>query len=672
MLGIDVGGTFTDFVAQDAATGKTTVWKSLSEAGDPVTGILRGLEQFQDRERIDVVRLGTTVATNALLERTVAPIAYVTTSGFKDVLFIQRGHRRFHYDLSWKKPKPLVKRRNCYELDERVDSKGNVVTPLDEEQVRELARKLAKDETIQAVAVALLFSYVNPSHEQRVKAIFAEEAPALPVSISYDVLPRWKEYERASTTVADAALKPIVSRQMNRVRDRLREHGVGKSVSVIRSNGGEMTLDAASEAPVQLALSGPTGGVVAAKHLANLLGLPSLVTFDMGGTSTDCATIRDGQETFTTEFEIEWGVPIQIPMIDVRTIGAGGGSIAWIDKGGMLRVGPESSRSYPGPACYGQGGVEPTVTDANVLLGRINPANFLGGKMKLDVAAAARAMQKVAEPLGLTREQAALAIVRIANNNMQGALRSVLIERGLDPRDFTLMGFGGAGPLHICELMDMAGIPRGLVPNHPGQQSAFGFTLTDARVDRQRTTHMTSVDYDAKRASAVLRRLAEEALADLSQQQKSESVSVLCSLEMRYHGQNYELELSIDQNVFDSGQEDKLWNAFHDAHEARFGFKFQGETVEIVNFIVTAIGHTPTPELSKIAVGDGSATPVAWRKAHFEHAAIEVPVFKRDTLLANTKIAGPALIEEAVSVTVIGPRHRAEIDAYGHIMIEKN
>ena len=671
MLGIDVGGTFTDFVAQDAETGKTLVWKSLSEAGDPVTGILRGLENFKDRDSIDVVRLGTTVATNALLERTVAPVAYITTAGFRDVLFIQRGHRRFHYDLSWKKPKPLVRRSNCYELNERIDHKGGVITPLDEEEVRALARALAGDDSIRAVAVVLLFSYVNPLHEQRIKAIFAEEAPALPVSISYDVLPRWKEYERASTTVADAALKPIVSRQMDRIRDRLKARGIGKTVSVIRSNGGEMTLESAANAPVQLALSGPTGGVVAAKHLAGLLGLSSLVTFDMGGTSTDCATIRDGQETFTTEFEIEWGVPIQIPMIDVRTIGAGGGSIAWIDKGGMLRVGPESSRSFPGPACYGQGGESPTVTDANVLLGRINPHNFLGGKMSLDLAAAERAMARVAEPLGLTLHQAALAIVHIANNNMQGALRSVLIERGLDPRDFTLMGFGGAGPLHICELMDLAGITRGIVPNHPGQQSAFGFTLTDARVDRQRTMHMTSADYDARRAAAVLRQLTAEALDDLAQQQTSDSITVLCSLEMRYYGQNYELELPIDQQVFEPGQEDALWQSFHAAHQRRFGFKFQGETVEIVNFIVTAVSHTPAPGWHRLPEGDGTAIPVGRRPVHFADGPADTPVFNRETLLAGTRIAGPALIEEAVSVTVITPSHRAEIDAYGNIIVEK-
>lgn len=672
MLGIDVGGTFTDFVAQDVESGTTTVWKSLSEAGDPVTGILHGLERFEEIERIDVIRLGTTVATNALLERTVASIAYVTTAGFRDVLFIQRGHRRFHYDLSWKKPSPLVKRRNCYELDERIDNKGNVVTPLNEQQVRELARAIARDDTIEAVAVVLLFSFVNPVHEQRVKAIFAEEAPNLPLSISYDVLPRWKEYERACTTIADAALKPIVSRQLKRVQDLLTERGVGKSISVIRSNGGEMTLDAAANAPVQLALSGPTGGVVAAKHLANLLGIPSLVTFDMGGTSTDCATVRDGREAFTTEFEIEWGVPIQIPMIDVRTIGAGGGSIAWIDKGGMLKVGPESSRSFPGPACYGQGGVEPTVTDANLLLGRINPDNFLGGRMQLDIEASRRAMEKVAAPLGLSLEQASLAIIHIANNNMQGALRSVLVERGLDPRDFTLMGFGGAGPLHMCELMELAGLGRGIVPNHPGQQSAFGFTLTDARVDRQRTTHMTSLDYDASRAATVMNQLVAEALEDLSRQQKSDTVTILCSLEMRYHGQNYELELQVDRDAFEAGREHQLWNKFHDAHQARFGFKFAGEMVEIVNFIVTAIGHTPTPELRKLKRADGKAVPIGHRTVYFDADARQVPYYNRDTLLAGAVILGPALIEEAASVTVVGPLHKAQIDDFGHIVIEKH
>jgi N-methylhydantoinase A len=669
MLGIDVGGTFTDFVAQDIASGETFAWKTLSEPGDPVKGILRGLEQFSKRDTIDTVRLGTTVATNALLERTVAPVAYVTTAGFRDVPFIQRGHRRYHYNLSWVKPKPLVKRRNCYEVHERIDFKGNVVVALNETQVRDLARQLSEDRSIEAVAVSLLFSYINPAHEQRVKEIFADEAPRLPVSISYDVLPRWKEYERASTTIADAALKPIVSDQMSRIRTQLRDAGIGKTVSVIRSNGGEMSLTAAADAPVQLALSGPTGGVVAAKHIARVLGLSSLVTFDMGGTSTDCATIRNGKETFTTDFEIEWGIPIQIPMIDVRTIGAGGGSIAWIDKGGMLQVGPESSRSFPGPACYGHGGTEPTVTDANVVLGRIHPDNFLGGKMKLDLQAARTAMEKISEPLNLTLEQAALSIVRIANNSMQGALRSVLIERGLDPREFTLMGFGGAGPLHVSELMDMAGIPKAIVPNHPGQQSAFGFTLTDARVDRQRTMHLTSIDYSAQRASRALGQLIAEALDDLSRQQASQTTTVTCSLEMRYSGQNYELELQVDQNVFDPGNEDALWAKFHDTHQARFGFKFQGEVIEIVNFLVTAVSHAPQPQLSLLPRATSEPEVQSRRSVHFPEGSRDVPVYQRSALLAGHVIRGAALIEEAASVTVIGPSHEACIDAYGHILI---
>ena len=391
----------------------------------------------------------------------------------------------------------------------------------------------------------LLFSYLNPAHEQRLKAIFAEEAPELPVSISYEVLPKWKEYERASTTIADAYLKPVVSQQLRAMRRRLGEAGLGEHLVMIKSNGGEMTLDAAADSPVNMMVSGPTGGVVAARHVARLLDVQSLVTIDMGGTSTDVSTITGGRESFTTAFEIEWGVPIQIPMIDIRTIGAGGGSIAWIDKGGMLRVGPQSAGASPGPACYGSGGTEPTVTDANLVLGRINPDNFLGGAMALDVDAAVRAIETVARPLGHALEDTAMAIVRIANNNMVGALRSVLIERGLDPRDFTLLAFGGAGPLHASELMIEMGIPRAIVPNHPGQFSAYGFILADARVDRQRTTQLTSQRFDPVRATQVMQELVGDCIAELEAQGYTRDIQITRALEMRYLGQNYELELPI-------------------------------------------------------------------------------------------------------------------------------
>ena len=381
VLGIDVGGTFTDFVAYDFRTNAIKTWKEPSTPDDPVEGIVAGLKRNGDCDAIANVRIGTTVATNALLERKGATIAYVTTKGFRDVPFIQRGNRRAHYDMSWVKPKPLVRRRHCFELSERIDAYGEVVIPLDEVQVRAVAAAIRAVAEIEAVAVCLLFSYLNPTHELRVRDILAGELPGKALSISYDVLPKWKEYERASTTIADAYLKPVVGRRLKAMRGRLDETGLTAPAVIIRSNGGEMTLEAASEAPVQMVLSGPTGGVIASRFVADELGIDNLVTIDMGGTSTDVSTVIGRKESFTTAFEIEWGVPIQVPMIDIRSIGAGGGSMAWIDKGGMLRVGPQSAGARPGPACYGRGGTEPTVTDANLVLGRINPGNFLGGRM---------------------------------------------------------------------------------------------------------------------------------------------------------------------------------------------------------------------------------------------------------------------------------------------------
>jgi N-methylhydantoinase A len=669
MLGIDVGGTFTDFVAYDRDTSEVAVWKSFSVPGEPVQAILDGLATFAQRAQIANIRLGTTVATNALLERKGATVAYVTTAGFRDVPFIQRGNRKFHYDMRWIKPKPLALRRHCFELDERLDSDGRVVTPLDETATRELARRIGADPEIAGVAVVLLFSYLNPVHERRVKQIFAEAAPRLPVSISYDVLPKWKEYERASTTLADAYIKPIVAAQLQAMRARLREAGITERMVVIKSNGGEMTLEAAAERPVEMTVSGPTGGVVAGKHIARLLGVGSLVTLDMGGTSTDCSTIVNGAENFTTNFEIEWGVPIQIPMIDIRTIGAGGGSIAWIDKGGMLRVGPESAGARPGPACYGRGGMDATVTDANLVLGRINPENFLGGSMRLDVAAAIAAVARVAERLRMAPDAAAMAIVQIANNNMVGALRSVLIERGLDPRDFTLMAFGGAGPLHIADLMHDAGIPRGIVPNHPGQFSAYGFILTDARVDRHRTLQLTSRRFDAARATQVMTELVAEGIAELRAQGYVDAITVQRVLEMRYFGQNYELELPVAFEAFTPETTELLWRQFHAAHAARFGFDIPGEIIEIVNFSATVISATPKPAFRRIAVATDAAEPVAERSVMFPGGRQPTKVFTRELLRAGHTIAGPAIVEEAASVTVVNPHQELRVDDYGNLLL---
>jgi N-methylhydantoinase A len=668
LLGIDVGGTFTDFVAHDPAGG-IEIWKVLSVPADPVTGILDGLKRYSAADAIGNIRLGTTVATNAVLERKGAVVAYVTTKGFRDVPFIQRGNRRAHYDMSWVKPKPLVKRRHCFELAERIDAYGEVVTPLEPAEVRAVAAAIRAEPEIRAVAVCLLFSYLNPAHEQAVKAILAEELPGIPLSISYEVLPKWKEYERASTTLADAYLKPVVSGRLRVMRERLDAAGVRAHTVVIRSNGGEMTLDAAAAAPIQMLVSGPTGGVIASRHFAGLTGLDHLVTLDMGGTSTDVATVIGGKEAFTTAFEIEWGVPIQIPMIDIRTLGAGGGSLAWIDKGGMLRVGPQSAGAAPGPACYGQGGTEATVIDANLVLGRLNPDYFLGGHMTLDAAAAHKAVAAAAERLGRTVPETALAIVRIADNNMVGALRSVLIERGLDPRDFTLCAFGGAGPLHAAALMREMGLAGALVPNHPGQFSALSFILTDARLDRQRTTQLTSKRFDPARVRAIMATLVAEAAAELTWQGYTSGLEVQRDLEMCYLGQNYELELPIGVDALDDGAVDRLWECFHAAHKAHFGFAIPGDIIEIVTYTVTATSRTAKPELHRLPPAESPPVPVAERRVLFVAVEATASVYRRDDPRAGNTFAGPALVEEAASVTVVEPGQRLTVDVFGHLLI---
>ena len=671
-VGIDVGGTFTDFVSYDPQTKAVEVWKNPSTPKDPNDGILTGLGKFENPGDINNIRLGTTVATNAILERKGATVGYVTTNGFKDIPFIQRGNRRSHYDITWIKPKPLVKRRHCYEISERVMANGEVEIPLDEPGVRAMAKQIKEDGEIEALSVNFLFSYVSPDHERRVKEILAQELPDIPVSISYEVLPKWKEYERASTTIADAYIKPIVSKQVRNIRQRFVENGITDHIVVIKSNGGEMSLEAAENAPIQMTVSGPTGGVIAGKHIAKLVGIDHLVTIDMGGTSTDTSTIVGGQENFTTDFEIEFGIPIQIPMIDIRTIGAGGGSIAWIDKGGMLRVGPESAGADPGPACYGAGGTKATVTDANVTLGRINPDYFLGGAMKLDKIAAESAMHTVAKELGRSPAETALAVIQIANNNMVGALRSVLIERGLDPRDFSLLGFGGAGPLHIADLMNDAGIPSGIVPNYPGQFSAFGFILTDARVDTQRTVQMTSNRFDQVRATEVMKSLIETGISDLTAQGYDKNVEIYRSLEMRYLGQNYELEIPISFDGFTDETTPQLWQAFHDMHLARFGFNIPREVIEVITVKATTVSLTEKPEFATIGKCEGAAAePSSRREVTFEDGQHDTPVFDRADLREGHRIAGPAVVEEPASVTILRPDQKLLVDAYGNLLIGK-
>jgi N-methylhydantoinase A len=668
IVGIDIGGTFTDFVYYLRQSKKIEFWKELTTPDDPVAAVIAGLQRVQNLTVADKIRLGTTIATNALVTRRGAKVGYVATKGFRDIPFIQRGDRRSHYDISWIKAKPFVQRRYCYELNERLSAKGEVVVALDEAEVRQLARTIEL-ESIEAVAICFLFSYMNPAHEIRAREIIAEEIPGIPISISYDVLAKWKEYERASTTIADAFLKPVIARHFDRVQDRLRAAGVAGTIGIIKSNGGEATMANAAANPVQLTLSGPTGAVVATRALARLTGIRNLVTFDMGGTSTDCSTVVDGREHITTGFEIEWGIPIQIPMIDIHTIGAGGGSIAWFDKGGMLRVGPQSAGSVPGPACYGRGGTEPTVTDANLVAGRLNPNYFLGGRMALDADAAVAAVGRVAKALKMPIDQTALAIIQIANNNMLGALRAVLLQRGFDPRDFTLVAAGGAGPVHTCDLMRLASVPSSLVPNSPGQFSAFGFIVTDARVDKHRTTPQTSKAFNGERATGVMKELVDSAILELKAQGYADSIEVYRSIEARYLGQNHELEVSFPADEFTQETISDLWRRFHEEHRARFGFNIPGETIETVTLKVVAVSVLKKPDVTTLPAQVGAPESGETRQVLFDEGWLEVPIYNRESFGHGCRITGPAVIEEEASATVLCSGQHLTVDPFGNLLI---
>ena len=671
VIGVDVGGTFTDFVAWDRGTLALSAWKNLSTPEDPTAGILTGLSRLAEPGSIDILRLGTTVATNAILERKGARVAYLTTAGFRDIPFLQRGHRKFHYDSSWSRSKPLVLRRDCFEVAERITANGEVLQPLDEAAIPALADALRAAGGIEAVAINLLFSYLNPGHERRLRDALSALLPGLPISVSSDVLPKWKEYERASTTLADAYVKPVLQRYLHAMGERLQSAGVHAPIALIKSNGGEMTVDAARAQPVQLALSGPTGGVVASASVAAELGLPRAATLDMGGTSTDCSTIIDGRISFTTDFEIEFGLPLQIPMIDIRTIGAGGGSIAWVDKGGMLRVGPHSAGARPGPACYGFGGTAATVTDANLVLGRIDPANFLGGEMSVSVELARAALGTVGEAIGLSVEDTALAVLRIVNNGMVGALRTVLLERGHDPREFSLFAFGGAGPLHISDLMDEAGVPCGVVPLHPGQFSALGFVLADSRVDLEQTIQMNSRRFDRPRAAQLMHELVASAARALYPQGEPGPLVVRRAIDLRYLGQNYELEIDFDFEDFSETETALLWQGFHDRHQARFGFHIPGEVIEAITLRCTVSRPAEKPRFAALPARTAPVNASGSRRVVFREGVLEATVHARAHLLAGDELDGPALIEEPASVTVLGPGKRLRVSSAGHLVITR-
>jgi N-methylhydantoinase A len=593
----------------------------------------------------------------------------VTTAGFEDTLYIQRINRPTLYDLQWEKPQPLVRsRRHCLGVRERITADGAVYRPLLPAEVERLCQALAAL-PIEAIAVSLLFSYVNPSHEEQLRAALRERFPHLPLSISHEVAPIWREYERASTTVADAYLKPLMQRYLASLDDALATLGLRARWTVMKSNGGAMLAAAAAAAPIHTVMSGPAAGMIASRHVARLYGAPHVISMDMGGTSFDVGLIADGEFAHTTDFEIGWGIPAAVPLVDIKSIGAGGGSIAWVDAGGFLRVGPESAGAEPGPICYGKGGEQVTVTDANLVLGRLDTSYFLAGRMRLAIEQTEALLDAMAARLGMGRLDLASAIVEIADENMASAIKMVTLERGADPRQFSLLAFGGAGPLHAASLARRLHIATVIVPLHPGNFSALGLLLSDVRVDKVWTQAFRSTDVDPRVVDEQFGRVARQAVAEVLAEGCPGQPEVAYAINMRYFGQNYEHEVPLSATVVTDVVLADAFAAFERIHRALYGYAMAHEVVELISFKVTAVGRRSKPALVP-AAPDGAPPRPRQQAVYFRgHGFVPAPIVHRATLAGGARLDGPALVVEEGSTTLGEPGMTLEHRADGLLVI---
>jgi N-methylhydantoinase A len=664
-IGVDVGGTFTDvalFLDGDLVTAKVPT------TGDQSVGVIEGIEKACDEAgiapgEIDAFAHAMTVSVNALLERDGAKTALVTTEGFRDVLEIGRQDRPALYDLDAEKPDPLVPRRRRFELDERASPEG-IERGVDGAAVREIAEEI-EDVGAESVAVCLLFAYAHPENEARVAAILREEL-SVPVSVSHEVLSEFREFERTATTVADAYVRPAIEGYLGRLIDRA-EGASLPAPRVMKSNGGVADAETVRSQAVTTVLSGPAAGVVGASSVGTGAGTGTgagagdgVVTFDMGGTSSDVSLVRGGDPERTPDTEIA-GVPVRTPMVDVETVGAGGGSIARVDPGGALRVGPESAGADPGPACYGNGGDRPTVTDANVVLGYIGEGTALGGELELDVGAAYEALGRLADAAGLADATAAArGVYRVANATMTRTIRSITVERGHDPRGFDLVAFGGAGPMHAAALADRLDVDRVLVPGPAGVLSAYGLLVADETHDRARTVRFPLSEASPEDGRAVYDDLVETALGDVSD---PDDARIERAADCRYAGQGFELTIPVDR--FDP---DDLAERFADAHERAYGYRLE-EPIEAVTLRVTATVGTDRPAPKHAGSGDAVR---GRREAVFpDRGRIETTVHDRDALAAGEPVSGPAVLEQAESTTVVPPGWLGRVRGDGTLAVER-
>lgn len=677
LVGVDVGGTFTDFYAFDDGRRAELVHKRPSTPDNPAQAILEGLRALCDRwgiPRDDLSRLshGTTVATNALLQRRGNPVALITTEGFKDLLEIGRQTRPKLYDFKADYPAPLVPRERRFEIAERLGPEGEVITPLSDEAIAAVVEAV-RAAGVDGCAVCLLFSFLNPEHERRIGAALSDAMPELSVSLSCEVQPEFREYERLSTTVLNVYLQPLMSVYMAYLKEELAKEVPGATIGINQSSGGLMSIRRARRFPIRTALSGPTAGAIGAIHVARLAGRADVITLDVGGTSADICLIRDYRAGVSLERSIA-DFPVRLPVVDINTVGAGGGSVAWFDRDGLLKVGPISAGADPGPACYRKGGDAPTVTDANLVLGRLLPKGLLGGTMALDVEAARAAIHPVAERLGFTIERTAHGIIGIAIANMVRGIRAVSVERGHDPREFALMAFGGAGPLHASDVARALAIGEVIVPPLPGILCAQGLVVSDLKEDFVASARMP-VDAAADMQARVDGLVAEAKTWFESEKVPVDRRSLQLALDMRYVGQNFELRVTVDETASERPVRlpdvEKLRALFFQVHEMNYGYHNPEDAVEVVNIRLTAHGRLDKPPAPEIAAATASPPVSGTCAVHFDaEAPRRTPIYQRHALGAGHVIRGPALIEQLDATTLVHPGDVATVDSALNLVVE--
>lgn len=677
-IGIDSGGTFTDVCLFDDTTGDVSVWKVPSTPDDPSRAIAKGTQEGTQRvgaEPSEVAYFGhgTTVGTNALIQHRGVKTGLITTEGFRDLIEIGRQKRPDLYDLQVDKAPPLVTRDLRFGVSERLRHDGSVEIALDEDGVRSAARAL-KAAGVKAVAIGFLYGFVNPAHEQAAKRIVLEEFPEAFVCASHEVAPEFREYERISTAAVNSYLGPVMHNYIRRLADRLKELGLTTTPHLTQSNGGVIGFDMAARLPVRTVLSGPSTGVVAAQAIGAMTGIANLITFDMGGTSSDVALLRNGEAKLASEATVH-GYPIKAPMLDIHTVGAGGGSLAAIDSGGLLKVGPRSAGADPGPVCYGRGSTEPAVTDANVVLQTLNPTHLLGGRMPIRQDLSKEAIGRLAGTIGLDVMATAQGIISVVTANMAKAIRVISVQRGHDPRDYALVAFGGAGPLHAARLAKELEMKRIVVPRNPGIGCALGLLLTDLRANFATTRLATLGEGLVGDMAEIFSGLEEQAEHWFAEEKVAPADRKLRrTADLRYHGQNYELSIDVPEGQITSATIAALGQGFAEAHKRLYGFVAEGEAVQLVTYRAEAIGFVPKAQFrpQPDAGPDASGAITGRREVWFPEAGgfVDTPIYDREKLKCGNRFSGPAIVEQMDATTVVLPGMVATVEPYLNLILE--